>query len=79
MASAKAVCVTRPCSCAYRHAPHPHPGGGVTRTNVDTSDLGVPIVELMVDLGALEKDGVLVADVELDVMSIGECGSVSKS
>ena len=45
MASAKVVCGTRPCSCAYRHAPHPSPGGGVTRTNGDTPDIGVPLVD----------------------------------
>ena len=79
IASVKAVCVIRPCSCAYRQAPHPHPWGGVTRTNGDTSDIGVPFVELTADPGALEKDGVLTADVEVDVMSMGECESVSRS
>ena len=79
MASAKVVCGTRPCSCAYWHAPRPHPGGGVTRTNRETPDIGVPLVELTADPGALEKERVLTADVEVDVVSMGECGSVSRS
>ena len=45
----------------------------------DTSDIGVPLAELTADPGALENDGVLTVDVEVDVMSMGESGSASRS
>ena len=57
----------------------PSPGGGVTRTKGDTVDIGVPLAELVLDLGALENVGVLTADVELDETIMGEAGSVPSS
>ena len=38
------------------------------------ADIGVPAVELIADPGALENERVLTADVEADVVCIGESG-----
>ena len=45
----------------------------------DAPDIGVLLVELMADPGALENVGVLTVDVEADVVSIGDSETAPRS
>ena len=63
----------------YKAADPPSESRGRVFTAGDVPDIGVPLVKLMADPGALENDGVLAVDVVANMVSIGESGFTSKS